>query len=409
MLLPKNKGSSKSKDSSSIFQTTKQLKFSFPVSNAEQTNKSIKKRVEIISQIYSANEENATKISSELIKFINKKCLGKSDYWYHVVIKGLLIRPNSYTSILTILSQLHSVFSNSKALFNNNDMNPYYGQLLFRFNIISGMDLQSHFSINPRSVPEYDQMCMKYAPMSLEFAMKTNNITDYKTIIEQQNIPFTYKINISDNDSIIYVKNNQSIYQNQFCAFYGSLHCYKFARMNGSNSPDLTYAVTCGNQYLINIAQPEKQLNAHNLFTATVKFHRPNAFGYLMDVYQLDPKEQCQLTDTIRSFNERFFYYYAEGALEQIQANNIPNNIKGSLLSAIENDAIDVLDVIIQNQLDSHLPYNALNMVCMNGKIEMVELFLDNGIGPNLEKAVSFTNIGLYNSLYQLNYYFCYF
>ena len=392
MLLPKpkNSKSSKSSNSDSIIQTTKKLTFSVPLSDSEQKSKDVKKRLDIINKIYSANEQNSTKIASELINFINKKCSGKAEYWYRVVIRRILIRPTSIIQTMIILRQLHSVFSNNEILFNNFDITPYYGQILFGGNLISSEDYQKYFSSDPSTVPSFEELSMKYSPMSLENALRNDNIEEYKSFIDNCNAQFSYKIDISEDYSVLFAKNTKCIYQNQFSAFYGSLHCYKFSRINGLKHPDLTYAVTCGNQYLLNIAVPEKQLNANNLFTTAMKFHRPNAFGYLMEVYNLNPQKACSLTDIIYSFNEQFFYLYAEEALTEIQAKRTPPNIKGSLFAAINNDAIEILDVILQNQLDSESPFKALNNVCINNKKEMVKLFLSNNVGPNIDSPVSF-------------------
>ena len=287
---------------------------------------------------------------------------------------------------------MNSMYSNKDFLLKNADGNVYIGRLLYKSGLITATDFKNTFSEDPNTVPSLDQLYIHYTPNSLEYYLKYDMIDGYKSYMDQAQIRFNSVISVSDNYPFLYVENNKTVSHNQFSAFYGSLKCYKFARMNGSNKADLKYALTCGNQYLLNLAVPKEPLNVSDLFTTAVKFHRPNAFGYLMAVYNLDPKGACKLDETIKFFNEQFFFVYAEYAIEDINAHKAIN-LTGSMLSAANNDSIETLRFLLSNNLDSqslNQPKNPLHIACSNGNFEIAKLLISKKVDVNVKSSVSF-------------------
>ena len=373
---------------------TEQLEFFVPKSQAEQTNSEIQERILMINKIYSINEENLNETAKELISYIKDNCPTQVKYWFRLIFHSLYIRHRSTKLTLFLLKQLNNAFPNSEFLFKivGKTWNLYLIQSFYRAGIISEELYCSKYSDygNPKQISSLDSLCKYYSQISVEYYIMNDWVFDYQKYMLKSSNQFTDFLQC--NYSMIYAIDNEKVSHNQFAAFYGALNCYKFARINGSNLPDIEYALTSGNQYLLNISIPNNQLFQSELFTTAIKFHQPNSVGFLMQVYNFDLKHSCKLEDTIQYFNEQFFYLFAEEAMADIKSKQIIN-IEGSLITSSKYDSLETMSFLLENHLDTISllnSINALHIACSHGNYEMVKLLVSYNVNVNTKSKVPF-------------------
>ena len=366
-------------------------------SKIEKENKYIKKRIEMINKIYSINEENVEQISNELITFIKTSTPNQEKYWIHVILHSFFIRPKSIKHSLFLLKKVNIAFSQKDFLLSNPENIRNFQLYLYAGKILDEEEFLNKFYYTPNKLQLINHIFTQYPRNSLKYYLKYDLIDEYTKYMHSSNESFTKSLNVSENISILYLINNTQVSLNQFCAFYGSIKCYKFSKINGSNRQDLLYSLASGNTDIINTAvysDPDSIKN--NLFTTSIKFHQLQSYESLVINFDLDPKYSCKFIDIINCYNEKFFFLYSEYALEDSEyKKNV--DYGGSLIAATKIGSIEIMKYILDQKLESSILKKSnnptselyqthqtiLQKACIDNNINLIENLISHGADVN--------------------------
>ena len=201
------------------------------------------------------------------------------------------------------------------------------------------------------------------------------------------------KVPIMSNDyffstSSKYVKEiNISANLLDFCAFYGSIECFKFLQINGCQfSSNITqFSIAGGNLQIIHIVS-ENGFSFNNCFRTSVQFHQKSITDWLVSNYAC---EEFIFTECLRFYDYRsFLFMFLNEADANIEINN-----QTPLFVACQHENIDIeaFKLFIDNVEDinkgssSFYSVSPLYALCSteNCDTETIKLLIEKGADVN--------------------------
>ena len=119
-------------------------------------------------------------------------------------------------------------------------------------------------------------------PSNIAKAIRIDDVEKLQEISSQNNFDFNQKIEPSLYERFSFV-NEENVSLIDYAAFFGSIKCFKFLLLNGSNLTNSgKFAVAGGNIEIINLCE-QNQSSFKGSFEAGIEFHRNDIFRYIYD------------------------------------------------------------------------------------------------------------------------------
>ena len=197
--------------------------------------------------------------------------------------------------------------------------------------------------------------------------LRNDNLEKLQEISTQNNFNFNQKIEPSLYERYSFI-NNYNVSLIDYCAFFGSINCFKYLLLNGASVQNtLKYAIAGGNLEIIHLCEQNNTLFEDALETA-IQFHQNDIFYYYYDKKIEKIKDLTILgTQCIKFYNFKILQFLIFEGLKitdkiinkLARYGNIfllvllkkecifPKNI---LLSAVKSKNFEIVNLILNNE-----------------------------------------------------------
>ena len=216
-------------------------------------------------------------------------------------------------------------------------------------------------------------------PAEVAKAIRSDNIVSLQQISTYHNFDFNQKIVPSLYERFSFINHN-NVSLIDYAAFFGSINCFKFLLLNGSDIKNTgIYAIAGGNLEIFHICEKKNSLT-YKSYEISIIFHQNNIFYYLYQNKVHRPKNLSHLgIQCIKSDNyEIFSFLEKEGMIITLD---------------IINKAARAGNLFLLGRFNHkfHTPINPLSPAAKSGNPELFKMLLDqNNLDVNEEYVFFF-------------------
>ena len=355
---------------------------------------------DLIEDFFSINEETFQKVSSNFWKYLKE-----NNKYAELAIRMLFffvkIRPKQRNVAISIYKIFQNIYSPHLKNILSKTIKPSFFEQLDLINhvhkpkrkekLISSLEQFSN------KEEQLNLLINEYKQNTLAFYLKNDDIGSLQQLVNEKSSfdfnqklqfsPFILNILESENKD---QKSTKSAALIDFCAFYGSIHCFKYLILNGSsinNESTPKYAVASGNFEIINILE-HKSLSFNNCLPISITFHRNSIFDYLIVHYKIVNHYSC-IKASLQSFNNMTFLVFAN----HISFDEFDEVTRNSLFKiCVKNSNFPLIKYLFRTthiSLDSHIfsRDEAIKYACHQNNLPLTKFLFEK---TNDQKSIKY-------------------
>ena len=304
-------------------------------------------------------EEETTKTATNLIQIFCRYLLGietqESYFLLQQLIEQGLLEPNLVKNLNTLYFSQFKTKEEIKKLERTWPKPQFFDEFFSTLEELSKEDWKLHIQYLKEGIN----------PLEIVKILRNDDLEKLQEISTQNNFDFNQKIKPSLYERYSFI-NKENVSLIDYCAFFGSIQCFKYLLLNGANVKNtLKYAIAGGNLEIIHLCEQNNSL-FKEVFETAIEFHRNDIFYYFYDKKIIENNDIKKLGIKCIKYNNYEIFSYLEKEGMKIN-DEIINQISENGNTFLINDFIQ------KNQI----PYNIIVYACISGNIEIVKILLE--------------------------------
>ena len=341
--------------------------------------KSLKPYIDIVDIIFGDETcDNAQQIHTQLKQILSEYSnISPISYCIDSLIHYAIVRPKKRKVFASVLSLLlkelpeKSIFTISANRFNDPQKYDFINEILYSKGVIS-----------KDSKRKSTQAILEIYTNALELYLKDDNVEQFsQLLLENKDKIDNSNLKVKVNSPLIVADKTlefQGVSQINFCAFYGSVKCFKFLKLNGAQLDEHTAkcCIAGGNKEIIQIAE-ESGISFDKCFKKSIQYHHLDISEFLLSKYKC---EIFPLVDCI------FLYDYRAFVFLLLNGADVNFGKKSPLYMLCKQDYINIeaMKLLIQYGANVNRDDTLYALCkCDNPKIEAIKLLVDSGADVN--------------------------
>ena len=350
---------------------------------------SIQDKIRLIKGILLCKEDEIKEITNKISNYLNET-KASINYFYMLLTYYMMIRPKNIKTYYLLIQEINQKFDNQKPFIQH--LSSKCGNYSCKF---ISQQIKELFRVKDKID---DSLFYIYPDDNFKTTLMNDDIDELLNIVSATP-EFYYNQKVQTDPQMDWVKPQSFQSLLSFCAFYGSIKCFKYFVNNNTDivEENCLFAIAGGNFEIIHILEQKGQQFDTNSFEIAIKFHRNDIGDWLIlnfDTFII-PLQLC-----LEYFNEEAFVYFLDNT-DNLCNKTTDNSSSSTLCQACYNCSLECVSLLLERDANvSEGAYPPLYYSCHNGDFATAKLLIEHSADVNQTIDFMFHSI-ITNSLYK--------